>query len=74
LRESWFPQAGTRRPRPDQNFNTTLERDLDQAIAPIELAPQDMARRWLSLLGDAFMPSASAPAEPGILTRSLPSG
>jgi two-component system, NtrC family, sensor kinase len=54
LRESWFPRAGTRRPRPDQNFNTTLERDLDQAIAPIELAPQDMARRWLSLLGDAF--------------------
>jgi hypothetical protein len=68
LRESWFPQAGTRRPRPDQNFNTTLERDLDQAIAPIELAPQDMARRRLSLLGDAFYAIGKRSDRAGILT------
>ena len=28
----------------DQSFNITLERDLDHALAPVELVPQDMTR------------------------------
>jgi signal transduction histidine kinase len=38
----------------DQSFNITLERDLDAAIAPIELAPQEMSRVLLNLFGNAF--------------------
>ena len=38
----------------DQNFNITLERDLDPAIAPIELAPQEMTRVLLNLFGNGF--------------------
>jgi signal transduction histidine kinase len=38
----------------DQNFNITLERDFDQTIAPIELAPQEMTRVFLNLFGNAF--------------------
>jgi len=38
----------------DQNFNITLERDLDAAIAPIELAPQEMTRVLLNLFGNGF--------------------
>jgi signal transduction histidine kinase len=36
------------------NFNTTLERDFDPAIAPIELVPQDISRVLLNLLGNGF--------------------
>jgi signal transduction histidine kinase len=38
----------------DPNFNITLERDLDPAIAPIELAPQEITRVLLNLFGNGF--------------------
>jgi signal transduction histidine kinase len=38
----------------DQNFNITLERDLDRDIAPIELVPQDVTRVFLNLFGNGF--------------------
>jgi signal transduction histidine kinase len=36
------------------NFNITLECDLDAAIAPIELVPQEMTRVFLNLFGNGF--------------------
>ena len=38
----------------DQNVNTILERDLDTAIVPIDLAPQEITRVLLNLFGNAF--------------------
>ena len=38
----------------DASFNITLERDLDRAVAPIELAPQEMTRVFLNLFGNGF--------------------
>ncbi len=38
----------------DQSFNITLERDFAQDIAPIELAPQEMTRVLLNLIGNGF--------------------
>jgi two-component system, NtrC family, sensor kinase len=38
----------------DQNFNITLERDFDPAVAPIELMPQDVTRVFLNLIGNGF--------------------
>ncbi len=38
----------------DQNFNITLERDFDRALAAIELAPQEMTRVFLNLFGNGF--------------------
>jgi signal transduction histidine kinase len=38
----------------DQNFNVTLERDLDHSIGPIELVPQDVTRVFLNLFGNGF--------------------
>jgi len=38
----------------DQSFNITLERDLDAAIAPIEVVPQDITRVFLNLIGNGF--------------------
>jgi signal transduction histidine kinase len=38
----------------DQNFNITLERDFDHALAPIELAPQEITRVLLNLFGNGF--------------------
>ncbi len=38
----------------DQNFNITLERDFGPAIAPIELAPQDITRVLLNLFANGF--------------------
>src|SRR5208282_2685293 len=38
----------------DQSFNITLERDFADAIAPIELVPQDVTRVLLNLLGNGF--------------------
>jgi signal transduction histidine kinase len=38
----------------DQNFNVTLERDLDPALAPLELVPQDITRVFLNLFGNGF--------------------
>jgi signal transduction histidine kinase len=38
----------------DASFNITLERDLDPAVAAIELAPQEMTRVFLNLIGNGF--------------------
>jgi two-component system NtrC family sensor kinase len=38
----------------DQTFNITLERDYAAALAPIELAPQEMTRVFLNLFGNGF--------------------
>ncbi len=38
----------------DQNFNITLERELDGDAAPIELMPQDVTRVFLNLFGNGF--------------------
>jgi signal transduction histidine kinase len=38
----------------DQNFNITLERAYGKDIAPIELAPQDIARVFLNLFSNGF--------------------
>ena len=38
----------------DQSFNVTLERDFAEAIAPIELVPQDITRVCLNLFGNGF--------------------
>src|SRR6185437_14724178 len=38
----------------DRSFNITLERDLDEGIAPIELAPQDITRVLLNLFSNSF--------------------
>ncbi len=42
----------------DQNFNISLERDFDRALAPIELAPQEMTRVFLNLFGNGFYAAA----------------
>src|SRR5206468_6049679 len=36
----------------DQNFNITLERDLDTSLVRVELVPQDMTRVFLNLFGN----------------------
>src|SRR5208282_2563182 len=38
----------------DQSFNITLEHDFADAIAPIELVPQDITRVCLNLFGNGF--------------------
>ena len=38
----------------DVNFNITLEREFDPAVAPIELAPQEITRVFLNLFGNGF--------------------
>jgi signal transduction histidine kinase len=38
----------------DASFNVTLERDFADAIAPIELVPQDITRVCLNLIGNGF--------------------
>src|SRR5215469_5920035 len=38
----------------DASFNITLERDFPEAIAPIELVPQDITRVCLNLFGNGF--------------------
>jgi two-component system NtrC family sensor kinase len=38
----------------DQNFNITLERELDSGVGQIELVPQDMTRVFLNLFGNGF--------------------
>jgi signal transduction histidine kinase len=38
----------------DASFNVTLERDFAEAIAPIELVPQDITRVCLNLFGNGF--------------------
>jgi signal transduction histidine kinase len=38
----------------DQNFNITVERDLDSKTAPVEVVPQDMLRVFLNLIRNGF--------------------
>ena len=38
----------------DASFNITLETDFAEAVAPIELAPQDITRVCLNLIGNGF--------------------
>jgi two-component system, NtrC family, sensor kinase len=38
----------------DQSFNTTLERDFGEGIAPIEVNPQDMTRVFLNIFSNGF--------------------
>ena len=38
----------------DQNFNITMERDFDPALAPIEVVPQDVTRVFLNLFSNGF--------------------
>jgi len=38
----------------DQNFNIALEREFDPALAPIEVAPQEITRVVLNLFGNGF--------------------
>ncbi len=38
----------------DQSFNITLERDYAESLKPIELAPQEMTRVFLNLIGNGF--------------------
>jgi two-component system, NtrC family, sensor kinase len=49
----------------DQNFNITLECELDHSIAPIELVPQDMTRVFLNLFGNGFYAAAKRGREEG---------
>jgi len=42
----------------DASFNITLERDFDHGLAPAELAPQEMMRVFLNLLGNGFYATA----------------
>src|SRR5205085_10919841 len=45
----------------DQDFNITLERDLNSSLAPIELVPQDVTRVFLNLFGNGFYAANKAP-------------
>jgi len=38
----------------DQSFNITLEREFDQSLPPVELAPQEITRVFLNLFGNGF--------------------
>jgi signal transduction histidine kinase len=38
----------------DASFNIGLEREFDPAVAPIELAPQEITRVFLNLIGNGF--------------------
>jgi signal transduction histidine kinase len=38
----------------DASFNITLEREFDRGLATIELAPQEMTRVFLNLIGNGF--------------------
>jgi signal transduction histidine kinase len=38
----------------DQSFNMTLERDFQPGLVPIEVAPREMTRVFLNLLGNGF--------------------
>jgi two-component system NtrC family sensor kinase len=49
----------------DQTFNVTLERDFADAIAPIELVPQDITRVCLNLFGNGFYATTKRQKEGG---------
>jgi two-component system, NtrC family, sensor kinase len=47
----------------DQSFNITLERDFAPGMAPIELAPQDVTRVLLNLIGNGFYAANKRPRD-----------
>ena len=49
----------------DQSFNITLERDFVEAIAPIELVPQDITRVCLNLFSNGFYAATKRQREGG---------
>jgi signal transduction histidine kinase len=49
----------------DQTFNITLERDFDQALPQIELAPQEITRVFLNLFGNGFYAANKRAREDG---------
>jgi two-component system, NtrC family, sensor kinase len=49
----------------DQNFNVTLERELDRDVAPIELVPQEVTRVLLNLFGNGFYAATKRGREGG---------
>jgi signal transduction histidine kinase len=49
----------------DASFNITLERDFVEAIAPIELVPQDITRVCLNLFGNGFYAATKRQREVG---------
>ena len=49
----------------DQSFNITMERDLDRALAPIEVVPQDVTRVFLNLIGNRFYAANKRSREAG---------
>jgi two-component system NtrC family sensor kinase len=49
----------------DQNFNITLERDLDRSLTPIEVVPQDVTRVFLNLIGNGFYAATRRKREAG---------
>jgi len=64
----------------DQDFNVTIQRNLAEGMAPIDLMPQDMTRVLLNLIGNGFYAvtkraqnGADAAFEPtlGVTTRDL---
>jgi signal transduction histidine kinase len=55
----------------DQSFNITLERDLDRALAPIEVVPQDVTRVFLNLIGNGFYAATKRDREAGDGFRPL---
>jgi len=49
----------------NQNFNITLERDLDKSIAPIEVVPQELTRVFLNLFGNGLYAASRRNQEGG---------
>jgi signal transduction histidine kinase len=49
----------------DASFNITLEKDFAEAIAPIELVPQDITRVCLNLFSNGFYAAAKRQSEGG---------
>jgi signal transduction histidine kinase len=49
----------------DASFNITLEREFDRALAPTELAPQEMTRVFLNLFGNGFYATAKRQRDGG---------
>ena len=56
----------------DASFNITLERDFAEAIAPIELVPQDITRVCLNLIGNGFYAAAKRQKQGVARTSSRP--
>jgi two-component system NtrC family sensor kinase len=69
---------GARAEKP--GFNVTIERDLDAAAGRAELFPQEMARVFLNLIGNAFHATAqrkatsSVPYEPTVRVMTVDRG